>query len=138
MWPLDRIRKPSLLRELLTRLQLIHASQVETNGLLRELLMQHGKSPATPPAISMPWQPPTSASGNHPSPSGWTAAALNPHQPRDTRKRTNRDVTTTSALAPMAGSLGLDPTQRLMTEQELREEAAKDYERSLGPAPPDV
>ena len=108
MWPLDRIRRPSLLRDtqqLLMRLQLIHASQVETNGLLRELLQQHGKSPVTPAAqvpMMIPQTMPT-ASGAYPPPTSWTLGQpFSPQPMSDTRKGTGRDVTTTHEIPTMA------------------------------------
>ncbi len=116
-------------------LQRLLASQQETNGLLRELLLQHGKSPTTPAAIVPPWI--QSSNGNLPSPSGWTGGQWTPTESkRDTRKRTNRDVTTTSEIPSMSTPLTHqfpNPTDRLMTEQELL--AA--YQQSLAPEPPD-
>ncbi len=138
MWPLDRIRKPSPLRELLMLLRSMHASQQETNLLLRELLTRHGvqsRTPSAPPWIQ--WQSPTSSSGNHPSPSGWTGGQWTPTESkRDTRKRTNRDVTTSHEIPSMSTPLTQqfpNPTDRLMTEQELEAQ----YLASLGPEPHD-
>lgn len=78
-------RRPSLLLELLQTLRQLLAAQQETNLLLRELLLQHGRSPSTP-QLTLP-QPLQS----------WTSSST----PTQKKVRTRNDVSTTMDLTPM-------------------------------------